>query len=232
MHSPISPMFIPTYTFCWHFTKSCIYWKCNYHGHQYRRIQSVDISQRVAKLFARNATITNIYIHEYSPSAFVSAVQNYRYNHRWIVRIPKVSSSSSEDDMSLSADHEEALTPTHNAASSSVVLQCRDGVPLQRNQFTHKYEAYWNDDFSMLVFREPKVTVAPQGSQVTIYSSLLAIYSCFCHLCMYPACKSGNKWVSRKSKGKMSPSEASSKEPNQTQSMFPLLYLPLFPVPA
>ncbi|KAL3575023.1 hypothetical protein D5086_023124 [Populus alba] len=40
------------------------------------------------------------------------------------------------------------------------------------------------------------------------------------------------KWVSRKSKGKMSPPEASSKEPNQTQSMFPLLYSPLFPVPA
>ncbi|KAJ6888327.1 hypothetical protein NC652_029392 [Populus alba x Populus x berolinensis] len=83
-----------------------------------------------------------------------------------------------------------------------------------------------------LVFREPNVTVAPRGSQVTICSSLLAIYSCFCYLCMYPACNSGNKWVSRKSKGKMSPPEASSKERNQTQSMFPLLYLPLFPAPA
>ena len=44
-----------------------------------------------------------------------------------------VSSSSSEDDMSLSADHEEALTLTRNVA------QCRGGVPLQRNQFTRKY---------------------------------------------------------------------------------------------
>ncbi|KAG6753875.1 hypothetical protein POTOM_041878 [Populus tomentosa] len=41
-----------------------------------------------------------------------------------------------------------------------------------------------------------------------------------------------DRWVSRQSKGKMSPPKASSKEPNQTQSMFPLLYLPLFPVPA
>ncbi|KAI5568822.1 hypothetical protein BDE02_12G039000 [Populus trichocarpa] len=40
-----------------------------------------------------------------------------------------------------------------------------------------------------------------------------------------------DRWVSRKSKGKMSPPEVNSKEPNQTQSMFPLLYLPLGPVP-
>ncbi|KAJ6977078.1 hypothetical protein NC653_029080 [Populus alba x Populus x berolinensis] len=162
-----------------------------------------------------------------------------------------VSSSSSEDDISLSVDHEEALTPTRNAASSSVVLQCKGGVSLQRNQFTHKYKIgdtcaplFWpygleNNQppppslaLPLLVFREPNVTVAPRGSQVTICSSLLAIYSCFCYPCMYPACNSGNKWVSRKSKGKMSPPEASSKEPNQTQSMFPLLYLPLFPAPA
>jgi len=49
------------------------------------------------------------------------------------------SSSSNEDDLSLGADQEEALAPTHDAASSSVVSQLRGGVPSQRNQFTRKY---------------------------------------------------------------------------------------------
>jgi hypothetical protein len=44
------------------------------------------------------------------------------------------SSSSSEDDMSLGADQEEAFAPTCDAASSSAVSQ--------RNQFTCKYEAH------------------------------------------------------------------------------------------
>ena len=53
------------------------------------------------------------------------------------------SSSSSEDHLSLSADHEEAPAPTCDAASSSAVSQ--------RGQFTHKYQAQWNDDLSMSV---------------------------------------------------------------------------------
>jgi hypothetical protein len=51
------------------------------------------------------------------------------------------SSSSSEDDMSLGADQEEAPALTCDAASSSAVSQ--------RNQFTCKYEAHWKDNLSM-----------------------------------------------------------------------------------
>jgi hypothetical protein len=59
------------------------------------------------------------------------------------------SSSSSEDDMSLGTNQEEALALTCDAASSSAISQRRGGVPSQRNQFTHKYEANWKDDLSM-----------------------------------------------------------------------------------
>jgi len=41
------------------------------------------------------------------------------------------SSSSSEEDVSLGADHGEESTPTCDAASSSVVSQRRSGVPSQ-----------------------------------------------------------------------------------------------------
>jgi hypothetical protein len=61
-------------------------------------------------------------------------------------------SSSSEDDISLGASQEEAPTPhapSTGAASSSGTSQRRDGVPSQRNQFTHKYEARWKDDLLM-----------------------------------------------------------------------------------
>jgi hypothetical protein len=40
------------------------------------------------------------------------------------------SSSSSEDELSLGASHEEAPTPTCDAASFSAVSQRRGGVPL------------------------------------------------------------------------------------------------------
>jgi len=61
-------------------------------------------------------------------------------------------SSSSEDDISLDASQEEAPiphAPSTDAASSSGTSQRRGGVPSQRNQFTLKYEAQWNDDLSM-----------------------------------------------------------------------------------
>jgi hypothetical protein len=58
-------------------------------------------------------------------------------------------SFSSEDDMSLGANQEKAHAPSTDATSSSAVLQCRGGVPSQRNQFTYKYEAQWKDDLSM-----------------------------------------------------------------------------------
>jgi len=64
-------------------------------------------------------------------------------------RMVVASSSSREDDMSLSANQEEGLVPTRDAASSSVVSQCRGGVPSQLNQFTRKYEAHWKDNLSM-----------------------------------------------------------------------------------
>ena len=62
------------------------------------------------------------------------------------------SSSSSKDDVSLGASQEKAPTPhapSTDAASYSGTSQCRGGVPSQRNQFTHKYEAQWKDDLSM-----------------------------------------------------------------------------------
>jgi hypothetical protein len=59
------------------------------------------------------------------------------------------SSSSSENDLSLGADQEEAPAPTCDAASSSTVSQRGGGVPSQRGQFTHKYQALWKDDLSM-----------------------------------------------------------------------------------
>jgi len=43
--------------------------------------------------------------------------------------------------MSLGANQEEAHGPSTDATSSSVVSQCKGGVPSQRNQFTCKYEA-------------------------------------------------------------------------------------------
>ena len=42
------------------------------------------------------------------------------------------SSSSSEEDVSLGADHGEESTPTCDVASSSAVSQRRSGVPSQR----------------------------------------------------------------------------------------------------
>jgi hypothetical protein len=51
--------------------------------------------------------------------------------------------------MSLGANQEKAHAPSTDATSSSAVLQCRGGVPSQRNQFTYKYEAQWKDDLSM-----------------------------------------------------------------------------------
>ena len=49
------------------------------------------------------------------------------------------SSSSSEKDLSLGADHGEASTPTCDAASYSTISQHKDGVPSQRGQFTCMY---------------------------------------------------------------------------------------------
>jgi len=48
------------------------------------------------------------------------------------------SSSSSEEDVSLGADHSKASAPTCDAASTSAVSQRRGGVPSQRGQFTCK----------------------------------------------------------------------------------------------
>jgi len=59
------------------------------------------------------------------------------------------SSSSSEEDISLGADHGDAFAPPCDASSSSAVSQRRSGVPSQRGQFTRKYQAQWKDDLSM-----------------------------------------------------------------------------------
>jgi len=59
------------------------------------------------------------------------------------------SSSSSEEYVSLGADHDEESTPPCDAASSSAVSQCRSSVPSQRGQFICKYQAQWKDDISM-----------------------------------------------------------------------------------
>jgi len=59
------------------------------------------------------------------------------------------SSSSSEEDISLGADHGDVSAPPCDASSSTAVSQRRSGVPSQRGQFTHKYQAQWKDDLSM-----------------------------------------------------------------------------------
>jgi hypothetical protein len=59
------------------------------------------------------------------------------------------SSLSSDDDVSLGADQEEACATTHDVASSSVVPQCRGGVLSQRGQFSPKYKAHSKDDLSI-----------------------------------------------------------------------------------
>jgi len=59
------------------------------------------------------------------------------------------SSFSSEEDVSLGADHGEESTPTCDVASSSTVSQRKSGVTSQRGQFTRKYQAQWKDDLSM-----------------------------------------------------------------------------------
>jgi len=59
------------------------------------------------------------------------------------------SSFSSKEDVSLGGDHGEESAPTCDVASSSVVSQCKSGVPSQRGQFTRKYQTQWKDDLSM-----------------------------------------------------------------------------------
>jgi len=59
------------------------------------------------------------------------------------------SSSNSEEDISLGADHGDAFAPPCNASSSTAISQRRSGVPSQRGQFTRKYKAQWKDDLSM-----------------------------------------------------------------------------------
>ena len=59
------------------------------------------------------------------------------------------SSSISEKDISLGADHGEAYALTCDAATSRVVSQYRGGMPSQWGQFIRKYQAQWKDDLSM-----------------------------------------------------------------------------------
>jgi hypothetical protein len=66
-------------------------------------------------------------------------------------QIVAASSSGSKDDLSLGADHEEAVASTCDAASSSMVSQRKGGVPSQWGQFTSKYQAQWKDDLSMSI---------------------------------------------------------------------------------
>jgi len=56
-------------------------------------------------------------------------------------RTVAASSSSSEEDVSLGADHGEESAPTCDAASSNAISQ--------RGQFTRKYQAQWKDDLSI-----------------------------------------------------------------------------------
>jgi hypothetical protein len=59
------------------------------------------------------------------------------------------SSSGSEEDISLGANHGDAFAPPCDASSSTAISQCRSGVPSQRGQFTCKYQAQWKDDLLM-----------------------------------------------------------------------------------
>ena len=59
------------------------------------------------------------------------------------------SSSSSEDDISLGANQEEAHVLSTDIASSNTLSQRRGSVPSQQNQFTCKYKPQWKYDLSM-----------------------------------------------------------------------------------
>jgi hypothetical protein len=59
------------------------------------------------------------------------------------------SSLSSDNDVSLGVNQEEAPAVTHDATSSNMVPQCRGGVLSQRGQFSHKYKAHLKDDLSI-----------------------------------------------------------------------------------
>jgi len=63
------------------------------------------------------------------------------------------SSYSSDDDVSLGSNQEEASASTHDAISSSTIPKCRDGVPSQQGQCPRKYIAHWKDDlFNVSLF--------------------------------------------------------------------------------
>ncbi|KAG5233941.1 hypothetical protein OIU78_017071 [Salix suchowensis] len=62
------------------------------------------------------------------------------------------------------------------------------------------------------------------------YFMLLVLCSLAFFIQQYLVC--ADRWVSWKSRGKMSPPKANSKEPNQTQSLFTPLHLPLGPIHA
>jgi len=56
------------------------------------------------------------------------------------------SSYSSDDDVSLGSNQEEAPASTHDVVSSSMVPKSRGGVPSQQGQHPRKYIAHWKDD--------------------------------------------------------------------------------------
>ena len=56
------------------------------------------------------------------------------------------SSYSSDDDVSLGFNQEEAPASTHDAVSSSTVPKRRGGIPSQQGQHPRKYIAHWKDD--------------------------------------------------------------------------------------
>jgi hypothetical protein len=59
------------------------------------------------------------------------------------------SSYSSDDDVSLGSNQEEAPALTYDAVSSSTVLKRRGGVPSQQGQCPRRYIAHWKDELSM-----------------------------------------------------------------------------------
>jgi len=78
----------------------------------------------------------------YFVNGYVFHTEEYRhgrkaYNSGVCIKAP--SSSSSEEDISLGADHGDVSVPPCDAASSSAVSQRKSGVPSQRGQFTRKY---------------------------------------------------------------------------------------------
>jgi hypothetical protein len=120
-------------------------------SHFFRDLCSIKLNIDHIERFEMNIVETLCKHEMIFPPSFFDSMEHLPI-HLPFSRMVAASSSSSEDDVSLGASQEKALTPpvlSTDATSSSVGSQRRGGMPSQRNQFTRKYESQWKDNLSM-----------------------------------------------------------------------------------